>query len=79
MAELAAGARYPAKLLRALARAQDDPEAVRRVGIHYASEQCGDLLDNNVKGIHFYTLNQSDATKEIYASLGLTNSNALVG
>ena len=77
MAELAAGARYPAKLLRALARAQEDKEAVRRVGIHYATEQCADLLDHNVKGIHFYTLNQSDATREIYANLGVADTSAL--
>ena len=76
MAELAAGARYPAKLLKQIARCGDDPEAVRRVGIHYASEQCADLLDNSVSGIHFYTLNQSDATREIYANLGLRDSDA---
>jgi methylenetetrahydrofolate reductase (NADPH) len=77
MAELAAGARYPAKLTRALARAKGDPDAVRRVGIHYATEQCADLLDHNVKGIHFYTLNQSDATMEIYANLGVADTQAL--
>ena len=43
MAELAAGARFPAKLLRAIDRAGDDPAAVERVGIHYATEQCLDL------------------------------------
>lgn len=71
MAELAAGARFPAALLRALERAQGDPEAVERVGIHYAAQQCAGLLDSNVDGIHFYTLNKSKATREIYASLGL--------
>ena len=74
MAELAGGARFPAKLLRALQRCQNDPEAVARVGIHYASEQCLDLLENEVRGIHFYTLNRSDATRQIYASLGLRDS-----
>jgi methylenetetrahydrofolate reductase (NADPH) len=74
MAELAAGARYPAKLLKALARCGDDPDAVSRVGIHYATEQCAALLDGGVRGIHFYTLNQSDATREIYANLGLRDS-----
>ena len=37
-------------------------QAVAKVGIHWATEQCRDLLDNNVRGIHFYTLNKSDAT-----------------
>jgi methylenetetrahydrofolate reductase (NADPH) len=71
MAELAAGSRYPAKLLKELKRAGDNQESVRRVGLHYATEQCADLLNNKVAGIHFYTLNQSSATREIYANLGL--------
>ncbi|MGJ8634714.1 MAG: methylenetetrahydrofolate reductase [NAD(P)H] [Luteolibacter sp.] len=73
MAELAAGARYPAKLIKALNRAsvKNDPKAVERAGIHYAAQQCAELLDNDVKGIHFYTLNKSHATRQIYASLGL--------
>ncbi len=71
MAELAAGARFPAKLLRALDRANGDADAVERVGIHYAAQQCAELLDHDVDGIHFYTLNKSKATREIYSSLGL--------
>ncbi|MEI8036973.1 MAG: methylenetetrahydrofolate reductase [NAD(P)H] [Verrucomicrobiota bacterium] len=71
MAELAGGARYPAKLIRALNRANHSPEAVERIGIHYASEQCADLLNQGVDGIHFYTLNKSRATCEIYRNLGL--------
>ena len=74
MAELAAGARFPAKLLRALQRCGDDAAAVSRVGIHYASEQCHDLLEHKARGIHFYTLNKSDATKQIFESLGLKHS-----
>jgi methylenetetrahydrofolate reductase (NADPH) len=76
MAELAAGARYPAKLLKALDRANGDAEAVERVGIHYAAQQCSELLDAGVDGIHFYTLNKSRVTREIYASLGLATSQA---
>ena len=71
MAELAAGARYPAKLIRALERAKSCPESVERAGIHYAAEQCSGLLHAGVDGIHFYTLNKSHATREIYSSLGL--------
>ena len=71
MAELAGGARFPAKLLRTLQPCQDDPEMVRRVGIEYASEQCRGLLENDVAGIHFYTLNRSDATRVIFDSLGI--------
>jgi methylenetetrahydrofolate reductase (NADPH) len=71
IAELAGGARFPAKLLRALQRCEDDPKMVTRVGVHFALEQCHDLLDNHVAGIHFYTLNQSDATRTIFDSLGI--------
>ena len=71
MAELAAGSRFPARLLRALQRCDNDPEMVSRVGVHFALEQCHDLLDNNVAGIHFYTLNRSDATRVIFDSLGI--------
>jgi methylenetetrahydrofolate reductase (NADPH) len=77
MAELAAGARIPAALLRAVARAGDHPEAVKRVGTHWATEQCRDLLDHQVRGIHFYTLNRSDATRQIYDNLGVKDSAAL--
>ena len=76
MAELALGARFPAALLRAVQRC-DDAEGVKRVGIHWATEQCRDLLDHNVSGIHFYTLNKSDATRQIYQSLGLRDSLAV--
>jgi methylenetetrahydrofolate reductase (NADPH) len=72
MAELAGGARYPARLLKALHRAGDSAEAVRQIGLHYATEQCADLLDNKVAGIHLYTLNQSTATREICQRLGVT-------
>src|SRR6187549_2835719 len=71
IAELAGGARFPAKLLRALQRCGDDRKMVERVGVHFALEQCHDLLDNHVAGIHFYTLNRSDATRTIFDSLGI--------
>jgi methylenetetrahydrofolate reductase (NADPH) len=76
MAELASGTRYPARLLKALRRAEDE-EHFEKVGIHWATEQVRDLLDNGVKGIHFYTLNRSNATLKIYDSLGVTRSSSL--
>ncbi|MGP1273665.1 MAG: methylenetetrahydrofolate reductase [NAD(P)H] [Phycisphaerales bacterium] len=77
MADLAAGARFPAPLIRSIDRANGDKAAVRRVGVHWATEQCRDLLDHDVDGIHFYTLNRSTATREIYANLGVKDSTAL--
>ena len=77
MAELALGIRIPARLQRAVERCKDDAAAVAKVGIHWATEQCRDLLDNQVRGIHFYTLNRSDATRQIYANLGVKDSAGL--
>jgi methylenetetrahydrofolate reductase (NADPH) len=76
MADLASGTRCPARLLRALARAEDNAH-VEKVGIHWATEQVRDLIDNGVRGIHFYTLNRSNATLRIYDSLGVTSSDRL--
>jgi methylenetetrahydrofolate reductase (NADPH) len=77
MADLAAGVRFPAGLLRAIQRCGGDEDAVRRVGIHWATEQCRDLLDNKARGLHFYTLNQSDATRQIYLNLGISTDAGL--
>jgi len=73
MAELALGARFPAKLMRAFHRAEND-ESFEKIGVHWATEQVRDLVDNKVKGIHFFTLNKSKATVKIYDSLGLKRS-----
>ncbi|MEM6553993.1 MAG: methylenetetrahydrofolate reductase [NAD(P)H] [Planctomycetota bacterium] len=72
MAELSAGSRFPAALLRALGRAGEDEQAVKNVGVHWAAEQCRGLLDMQASGVHFYTLNQSDATRRVYESLGVS-------
>ncbi|HZE99149.1 MAG TPA: methylenetetrahydrofolate reductase [NAD(P)H] [Planctomycetota bacterium] len=71
MADLAAGTRFPAALLRSIQRCSGDAEAVKRVGVHWATEQARDLLDHQARGVHFYTLNQSDATRQIYLNLGI--------
>lgn len=76
MADLALGARFPAKLLRAVSRAEDD-EYLEKVGVHWATQQVMDLLDHNVKGVHFYTLNKSKPTLKIYESLGVKSSDSL--
>ncbi len=73
MAELAAGTRLPASLLKLVARAEND-EYVEKAGAHWAAGQVCDLIDNNVRGIQFYTLNNSQATLKIYESLGVTDS-----
>lgn len=73
MAELSSGTNFPARLLKAMLRAGGDRDSIERIGINYASNQCGELLDEEVDGIHFYTLNRSRATLEIYRNLGINN------
>ena len=77
MADLALGTHFPAKLMRALDRTNGHDESVRRVGVHWATQQCADLLDSGVDGIHLYTLNKSTATRDIYSSLGVMSSSQL--
>ncbi len=74
MADLAAGARYPAKLQRVILAAGDDEEQVQIAGVKYAIEQCRELIAEGVDGIHYYTLNKSRATREIYAGLAASQS-----
>jgi len=71
MAQLAGGARYPAGLLGAVQKCSDNPQAVGQVGVDWATQQCQSLLDGQVRGIHFYTLNKSGVTRQICASLKL--------
>jgi methylenetetrahydrofolate reductase (NADPH) len=78
MAELSLGSRIPAALLRSVQRAGDDAEGIRRVGVHWATEQCRDLLDHRVAGLHLYTLNRSTATREMYQNLGVRDSGGLI-
>jgi methylenetetrahydrofolate reductase (NADPH) len=63
------GARIPSLLESALDRAQGDADAVLRLGIDHAIQQCRTLLSEDVSGIHFYTLNRSRSTTEILRQL----------
>lgn len=66
------GAELPAWVVEAIER-YEDPADVRRVGVELASELCGALLDAGAPGLHFYTMNRSSATREIYANLDIAS------
>jgi len=63
------GARIPPELARELELAEDDPGRTLEVGVAWATAQCRELLACGAPGLHFYTLNQSPATRRIHASL----------
>jgi methylenetetrahydrofolate reductase (NADPH) len=63
------GATLPPELQADLDRVEGDDEATRSVGIQWATEQCRELLEHGVPGIHFYTLNRSGATRAIFEEL----------
>jgi methylenetetrahydrofolate reductase (NADPH) len=68
------GAKIPHRLLLKLEAVENDPEAVYRTGVEYATMQCRDLLFNDVEGLHFYTLNKSKATVDICKRLDVPHA-----
>ncbi len=63
------GGSIPNELDHELSKVDEDDEATLEVGITWATEQCRELLDRGVPGIHFYTLNRSPATRRIHDAL----------
>ncbi len=68
MAELG-GTPIPEHIALAFAKVEDDPEAVRNLGVEIATVLCRELLAAGAPGLHFYTMNSSTATSEIYRKL----------
>jgi methylenetetrahydrofolate reductase (NADPH) len=69
--EQMSGAPFPPKLAARFAAVAHDPKSVRAMGIYEISKLAERLLDEGVPGIHFYTLNRSKATREVWANLAL--------
>ena len=69
MADLG-GTDIPGHIRSQFSEVQDDVEAVKSLGVEIATKLCEELLVAGAPGLHFYTMNSSTATKEIYANLG---------
>ncbi|MBI2246120.1 MAG: methylenetetrahydrofolate reductase [NAD(P)H] [Nocardioides sp.] len=65
------GTDVPAEVVRRISAHDGDPMAMRAEGIAIAAELCDELLAGGAPGLHFYTLNRSKATREIFAALNL--------
>jgi methylenetetrahydrofolate reductase (NADH) len=70
MSELS-GAAFPAELAARLEAVADDRQAVRDIGVEVTTRLAETLLAGGVPGLHFYTLNRSTSTREVYRNLGL--------
>lgn len=68
MAELS-GTPIPASISEAFTKVEDSPEDVRKLGVDIATKLCQELLEAGAPGLHFYTMNTSTATREIYSQI----------
>ncbi len=66
------GCEIPREMQERLTGLEDQNERAENFGIEYATRQCRELLDAGAPGLHFYTLNKSRATLQIYQNLGLS-------
>ena len=65
------GAQFPSELANKFGKIQDDQSAVHELGVEVAAELGEKLLAMGAPGLHFYTLNRSTSTREVYEALGL--------
>ena len=68
MAELS-GTPIPQELTDAVESVANNPEEVRKIGVEFATQFCRELIDAGAPGLHFYTMNTSTATKEIFEQI----------
>jgi methylenetetrahydrofolate reductase (NADPH) len=68
------GTAFPDELAARFRAVGDDPDAVHALGVEAAAELGTELLEAGAPGLHFYTLNRSTSTREIYTGLGLGSS-----
>ncbi len=65
------GRPVPAELITRFEALAGDPAAVRAAGVEEATGLSAKLLSGGAPGLHFYTLNRSTATLDVFGQLGL--------
>lgn len=68
MAELT-GTPIPQTFVENFVRFENNPEDVKKVGVEIAAQLCRELIDAGAPGLHFYTMNTSSATREVYEEI----------
>jgi len=63
------GVEIPIKLRKVMEKYKDDDESMMKFGIDYAVKQCNELMENDVVGLHFYTMNRAIQVREIIKQL----------
>ena len=63
------GCEIPRELMTELERFGDDEVGTQELGVRWGTLQCKELLENQVPGLHFYTLNKSSAARHIFENL----------
>ena len=63
------GSSVPTELSNLIAHYKDDPYGMKQAGIEYAVRQIEGLMKEGAAGIHLYSMNKADVTKEIYQAI----------
>jgi methylenetetrahydrofolate reductase (NADPH) len=66
------GSSIPVRLAADLHAVAPDAEAVRALGVAYATQLCRQLLEGGAPGLHFFTMNKAQSTLEVCANLGFS-------
>lgn len=66
----ACGAEIPRWIRARIEQYQHDEASLKDFGLDVVTHLCFDLLDNDVPGLHFYSLNKIDPVKELCKRVG---------
>jgi len=69
----ACGAEIPRWMRKKFEGFGDDADSIKAFGLDVVTELCQKLLAGGAPGLHFYSMNQSGLTSEIWQRLGLGN------